>query len=136
MFLEFVIIPFLPSLLQYAHEIEHKLKQINNMNFDIEIDTNYNESYNSRINKWKKKDYDIIIINEDFTETNYIHVKFCEKKSKTSVMLIDEFIELISSFEEIPEHKEDINTNEKINSENNNKESSNNEEQTSGCIVC
>jgi hypothetical protein len=139
MSLEFAIIPSSENLQQYAHEIESKLKQIKNMDIDIHIDLNYQDSFNSRTNKWKKKECDIIIINEDFLETKYIHVKFSEKKSKTSVMEIDEFIELISSFEDdIVEHKDEnslpLNNKNKpdknIHIENKDKESE------SVCIIC
>ena len=55
---------------------------------------------NSRINKCKKNDYDIIIINQDCIETNNIIVIFSDKGSRLKSMDLEEFIELVNSFED------------------------------------
>lgn len=100
MSVEFAIIPVIKSFQIIADQIKDKLNKLSNINVTSDIDTDYSVSINKRVNKWKTKQYDIIIIDHDYNETNSIIVNFYDKIVKTQVMQIDEFIELVSSFED------------------------------------
>lgn len=104
MTLEFAIIPITYDFISVAYDIKTKLKENVSLEMIINIDTNYKQSFNSRINKWKKEDLDIITIDLDYNETNCITVRFSDKGSRTQLMDIDEFIELVSSFEDENKH--------------------------------
>lgn len=105
MSIEFVIIPVTNHFESDSYYIKSKLidSLACNININIDIDQNYSDSLASRINKWKKKDYDIIVIEQDYIETKSIIVQFSEKNSKPQVMELEEFIELVASFEEEPD---------------------------------
>lgn len=105
MSIEFVIIPVTNHFESDSYVIKSKLidSLTCNININIDIDQNYSDSLASRINKWKKKDYDIIVIEQDYIETKSIIVQFSEKNSKPQVMELEEFIELVASFEEEPD---------------------------------
>jgi threonyl-tRNA synthetase len=97
MSIEFVIIPVLKEFEEYALKIKDKLKSNIKIKNHFQIDTYFDENINSRINKWKKDDYDIIIIDEDCIKTNNINVTFSEKGSYLD---LEEFIELVNSLED------------------------------------
>jgi hypothetical protein len=105
MSIEFVIIPVTNYFESDSYDIKSKLidSLACNINMNIDIDQNYSDSLASRINKWKKEDYDIIVIEQDYIETKSIIVQFSEKNSKPQVMELEEFIELVASFEEEPD---------------------------------
>ena len=115
MSLEFVIIPVTHHFENVAHDIKEKLQSSVKLSILIEIDSNYNSSLTSRISKWRKNIYDIITIDQDFIETNNIIVRFSDKGSKATVMQLEEFIDLVSSFEE-----DEIKTNNEIDKNNEN----------------
>jgi len=100
MSIEFVIIPVVQEFEEYAIKIKDKLTSNITINIHFQIDTSFNLNVNSRINKWKKDDYDIIIINQDCIETNNIIVIFSDKGSRLKSMDLEEFIELVNSFED------------------------------------
>lgn len=108
MSIEFVIIPVTQQFESDSYIIKSKIiDSLNiNVNVNIEIDQNYSSSLSSRINKWKKEDYDIIVIEQDYIETKSIIVRFSDKGSKPQVMELEEFIELIASFEDEPQEEE------------------------------
>ena len=118
--LEFAIIPLTPAFLSAARDIQNKLNTHVKLKITITIDTNYETPYNTRINKWKKKYYDIITINND---SNSIVVRFSEKGSKSQVMEVNDFIDLVASFDEkeydndLHNSEEDVEENTEINSE-------------------
>lgn len=107
MSIEFIIIPVTTDLEECAIKIKDKLKNNIKININFLIDTSFNVNINSRINKWKKDDYDIIIINQDCIETNNIIVRFSDKGSRLKNMELEEFIELVNSFEDEVEDEED-----------------------------
>jgi threonyl-tRNA synthetase len=111
MSIEFVIIPVVQEFEEYAIKIKDKLTSNITINIHFQIDTIFNLNVNSRINKWKKDDYDIIIINQDCIETNNIIVRFSDKGSRLKSMDLEEFIELVNSFED-EENIDDSNINE------------------------
>jgi hypothetical protein len=106
MSIEFVIIPVTDQFESDSYIIKSKIIDSLNINVNIEIDQNYSSSLSSRINKWKKEDYDIIVIEQDYIETKSIIVRFSDKGSKPQVMELEEFIELIASFEDEPQEEE------------------------------
>lgn len=126
MSLEFAIIPITEDYISVAYNIETKLKEIVNLEMIINIDTNYKQSLNSRVNKWKKQDFDIITIDQDYKESNSIFVRLYDKGSRPQIMEIDEFIELVSSFEETPETN-NIKTSDK--------QTNDDSEQDGNCII-
>ena len=110
MALEFVIIPFKKICEDNIDDVENMMKNNIKHNMIIEFDKNYDDSLNSRIKKWKKKEYNIIIIDEDYPETNYLTIRFYDKGSKPEKIKLLNFIDIVSSFED-EEEVHDINKN-------------------------
>jgi len=96
MSLKFAIIPINSSFTNVAYDIKSKIKNIVE---EVYIDTNYDLSFTTRIQKRKKDNFNIITIDEDYNETKSIIVKYCEKGSRSHSYEVDEFIDLISSFD-------------------------------------
>ena len=96
MSLRFTIIPINSSFIKVANDIKSKIKHIVE---EVYIDTNYHLSFMSRIQKRKKENFNIITIDEDYNETKSIVVKYCEKGSKSYSCEVNEFIDIISSFD-------------------------------------
>ena len=122
MSLEFAIIPVTSDFISTAYDIQSKLKDNIKLSLTINIDTNYDTPLSTRINKWKKQEYDIITIDQDYNETNSIVVRFSDKGSRAQPMEVDEFIDLVASFED--EHKN-----------NSNLDGSNNDNDNDVCII-
>ena len=104
MSLKFAIIPINSSFVNVAYDIKSKIKNIVK---EVYIDTNYDLSFTSRIQKQKKNNFNIITIDEDYNETKSIVVKYCEKGSRSHSYEVDEFIDLISSFDNDAEDADD-----------------------------
>ena len=100
MSLDFAIIPITNMSLNSAYDIQYKLINSVKLQLNIMIDENYDSTINSRVLSWKKKNYDIITIDSDYQESNSIVVRFSDKGSKPQVMEINEFIELVASYED------------------------------------
>ena len=109
MSLEFAIIPITDTFVSAAYTIQSKLKDNVKLEMSITIDTNYEQSFISRINKWKKQGYDIITIDSDFDESNSIVVRFSDKGSRAQSMEVEEFIDLVASFEDETNHNDSQN---------------------------
>jgi hypothetical protein len=105
MVLEFVIVPYATKYEDYANDIEAMMRHNINAGIVVDFDKNYDESLSSRINKWKKKEYHIITVDEEYAENSYIKVRFYDKGSKTEKMTLLDFIDLVSSFEDDDETK-------------------------------
>ena len=99
MSLDFAIIPTTSKFFATANDIKYKLTSSVNCQLDIQIDTDTDIKTQSRIQKWKKRGYNIIFIDEDYDESNSIIVTFSEKGSRPHPMLVDEFIDIVSSYE-------------------------------------
>ena len=99
MSIDFVIIPATKDLTEHANIIKSKLEDVVFLNSNFQIDYNFNYTINSRIDKWRKDDFDIIIITPEFIESNTIIVRFSDKGTKPKTMDFQEFIDLVSSFE-------------------------------------
>ena len=100
MSLNFTIIPVTSDFLSIAYDIQTKLKDEVTLEITITIDTNYTSALSTRINKWKKQSYIVITIDQDYNESNSIDVIFSNKGSRPQVMLVEEFIDLVASFED------------------------------------
>jgi len=100
MSIDFVIIPESKELEEHAYNIKEKLEDSVFLVTNFQIDTNFNVNLNSRINKWKKDDFDIIVIRPEFIENNSIVVRFSDKGSRLKTMDLQEFIDLVSSYED------------------------------------
>ncbi len=99
MSINFVIIPITTDFASIADDIQIKLKDNIAVNHTVIIDNNYTSSLSTRTNKWRKKSYNVIVVDYDYNESNSIIVTFSGSRSKAQIMVIDEFIELVSSFE-------------------------------------
>jgi hypothetical protein len=108
MSLEFVIIPSKKIYEDSADDVEDMMQNNIKHSMIIEVDKNYDDSLNSRINKWKKKEYHVIVIDEDYLESNYLTIRFYDKGSKPEKMKLLNFIDIVSSFED-DEETHDIN---------------------------
>ena len=104
MSLDIVIIPFDKNYLSIANDIQSKLtNEIPTIKHNITIDTNYEQLFVSRINKWKKLDYDVVVgIDQYYEEYNCVVVRFSDG-ARPQNMEINEFVDLIASFEESTE---------------------------------
>ena len=130
MSLEFAIIPSTSIFITAAYNIETKLKENVKLEMSINIDTNYEQSFISRINKWKKQGFDIITIDNDYDVSKTIVVRFSDKGSRAQSMEVDEFIDLVSSFED--DTPNSVNNNDSTENKNTNTENS---DQDGGCII-
>jgi len=126
MSLKFALIPINSSFVHVAYDIKSKIKNIVE---EVFIDTNYDLSFTSRIQKRKKEDFNIITIDEDYNETKSIVVKYCEKGSRAYSYQVDEFIDLISSYD-----NDDDDNNENKDKDNENKDKDN-ENKDNNCVI-
>jgi hypothetical protein len=124
MSLDFTIIPYNETFIREAHAVQNKLTNITHLHINVIIDTNYHSSFSTRINKWKKQECDIITIDEAYTNSSIIVVRFYDNNSQAKAMHIDEFIDLVSSFED--DSDTDIQLNNDTNDTNND---------AKGCII-
>ena len=91
MSIDFVIIPASKELEEYAYKVKNKLEDCIFFVTNFQIDTNFNLNLNSRINKWKKDDFDIIVITPEFIENNNIIVRFSDKGTRLKTMDLQDF---------------------------------------------
>jgi hypothetical protein len=136
MSLEFTIIPVISDFVSAAYDIQTKIKDNVELDIKTSIDTNYNSPLNTRINKWRKLSHNVITIDQDYNESHSIVVIFSDKGSRSQVMEVDEFIDLLASFEDNDEDKDsdehkDTNTNDK----NTTDTKSSDDNQDGGCII-
>ncbi len=99
--LKFVVIPTKNTYEEYSEEIVLKIKDINNC--DAELDNNYNEILNIRVNKYKKNNKNVITIGLSEVEHNTIMIHFNGSRPKT--MEYNEFIELLESYDDDEEEE-------------------------------
>ena len=93
--LKFIVIPTKNTYEDYSEEIVSKIKDVENCSANI--DNNYTDSMNSRVNKYKKNNKNIITIGLSEVEHNTIMIHFNGIRPKT--MELDEFISLLESYE-------------------------------------
>ena len=131
MSLKFAIIPINSSFVNVAYDIKSK---ITNVVKEVYIDTNYDVTFTSRIQKQKKDNFNIITIDEDYNETKSIVVKYCEKGSRSHSYEVDEFIDLITSFDNENEDT-DEDTNEDTNKDKNKSNSTEEGDNNNDCVI-
>jgi|688.fasta_scaffold631948_2 threonyl-tRNA synthetase len=100
MSLEFTIIPVTSDFESFAYNIQTKIKDNIKLEITTNIDTHYNISLNTRINKWRRLSHNVVTVDQNYNQSHSIVVIFSDKGSRSQVMNIDEFIDLLSSFEE------------------------------------
>ena len=100
MSLDFVVIPSNPIYEDNAHDVIAMMKHNISHTMNIEVDTNYEKLLSTRIAKWRKEEYDIIVVDGNYAEASYLTVQFCEKGSKLEKMSLMEFIDMVDSFED------------------------------------
>ena len=100
MSLEFTIIPVISDFVSAAYDIQTKIKDNVELDIKTSIDTNYSSPLSTRTNKWRKLSHNVITIDQDYNESNSIVVIFSDKGSRPQVMEVDEFIDLLASFED------------------------------------
>jgi hypothetical protein len=136
MSLEFVIVPLAETYESDAYNIMNLIKQDVSKEIDIEIDTNYNTSLNSRLGKYRRQDKDIITVNNDYSETKSIVIRFSGKGSKPTCMYLQDFIDLISSLEYDNSDDEEENETETTKKEPETTNTDTNQEESSGgCLL-
>ena len=79
----------------------------------------------------KKCDFNIITIDEDYNETKSIVVKYCEKGSRAHSYEVDEFIDLILSFDNDAEGTENTDKDKDKDTNENEDEGDNNND----CVI-
>jgi len=94
--LKFVIIPTKNIYEEYSEEIVSKIKNVDDCSADLDV--NYTDTMNSRVNKYKKNNKNIITIGLSEVEHNTIMIHFNGVRPKT--MELDEFIALLESYNE------------------------------------
>jgi hypothetical protein len=146
--LKFIVIPTKNTYEEYSEEIVSKIKDVENCTANI--DNNYTDSMNSRVNKYKKNNKNIITIGLSEVEHNTIMIHFNGIRPKT--MELDEFISLLESYENEDEDDDEDDSSSssseedvgrmfqkeknKKDDETNKKESEESEESEDGCIIC
>ena len=129
MSLEFTIIPVTSDFVSFAYDIQTKIKNNVELEINTNIDTNYTAPLNTRINKWKKLSHNVVTIDQDYNESHSIVVIFSDKGSRAQVMEVDEFIDLLASFED----DDDDDKEQKSPDPKDNKSSDDN--QDGGCVI-
>lgn len=123
MTLEFIVISYNSKCEEYSENIVNSLNKCKHLS--AKLDINYNQIINTRQNKYKKDEKDIILIDEVCIVNNEVIVKYSDKGSKSKRYDKDEFIELLESFESTSEQ------NYKTNEEKEKKE----EEDNNVCLI-
>lgn len=97
---DFSIIPVSNAFLNVANEIKDRLELNAKLTMNITIDTQYDLPLNYRISQFKKMGDGIVVIEQDYDETGSIRVLLPGKGSSKHRMEINEFVDLILSFED------------------------------------
>lgn len=134
MSLDFAIIPITTKFFSTAHDIKDKLINNVTLHLDVQIDTDIATNTQTRISKWRKKHYTIVLVNEDFDETNSIVVLFSGKGSQSQLMEVDDFIDIVSSYEDNTEETNNTNKNTTKKGEDLIKDEEQ-DESTGGCLI-
>jgi hypothetical protein len=94
--LRFAVIPTKVDYETYSQEIVDKIGEIQNCK--SELNTSYDETLTTRVNKYKKLNRNIVTIGLSEVEHNTLMIHFIGSRPKT--MELDEFVELLMSFED------------------------------------
>ena len=113
MSLVFAIIPLSEKHQAYATEVRSKIKQVETHEFQVKIDLQFGQAFNTRLRRYSKKDIHVIQIDDKYTENKELMVHICGSGDDASYMSLDDFIELISNFPENYDGDEDEEENDK-----------------------
>ena len=97
--LGFAVIPFERSNYASAKDFVNKLTNHIVTYIDIKIDDDFDTPFSVRMHKWRRDEYNVIIINDDYFESNSISIRYNDSFNKPENIGIDDFIELVSNFE-------------------------------------
>ena len=100
MSLDFVVIPTNKLYEDSANDVVAMMKHNIPHKMNIEFDANYDKLLSTRIGKWKKEEYDIIIVDDNYLESGHLTVQFSDKGSRLEKMSLMEFIDTVASFED------------------------------------
>ena len=91
---DFVIIQTSDNCTEQVVTIYQKIKQIDR-GIPILIDTNYKQSINTKMNKYKKNEKDIIIVNLQNIQKNLLDICLFDNDWKNEKMNVVDFLELL-----------------------------------------
>ena len=97
--LGFAVIPFERSNYASAKDFVNKLTNHIVTYIDIKIDDDFDTPFSVRMHKCRRDEYNVIIINDDYFESNSISIRYNDSFNKPENIGIDDFIELVSNFE-------------------------------------
>jgi len=134
MVLDFVIIPVCEDCLPY---VENIIKNINSIDSSIKVfvDTNYRTSVTSKINKYKKTDKDIIIINSQHSQNNTIKFYLFDNEWQEEVLSLEDFFELLQTKYDENADEEETTNEDYDNDKTNKKQSENTNSDDNTCII-
>ncbi len=103
--MDFVILFTSKEFEIHASNLQTKLQSNLSLDANVVIDEDINVLINLRIQKWKKRKYIVIVLNDHYEESNIINVYFSNSRlnSKGNTMAVDEFIDLINSYDDASE---------------------------------
>lgn len=91
---------------KYIEEIKSRLNS-ECPHINLEIDTNTNISLPVKQKRYKLEEKNMIFVDDSLASKNQVSVKFFDTFSRTSKCSLDDFVELLKSFE--PENDENEN---------------------------
>jgi hypothetical protein len=97
MIFDFIIIPVNNTFINVAFYLRYKLEEIDYFS-QIIIDKNYHDSFSSRVNRCRQKNWNIITINDDYDEVKTINVIFQHTNFKVETMPLRDFLILVSNY--------------------------------------
>ena len=97
---DFAIVPVVYNYEKDAIIIKEQLTNAFKLPIQVEIDANYANTMVNRLLSWKKKCYNIVIIDDTYVKNRKVNLRFSDKGSKPKYMDVQEFIDLVSSYED------------------------------------
>jgi len=115
MSLEIVLIPLSVINEPSAHELFNKIKSCVKKEINLIIDTSYFASLKTRISKHRRKNKDIVIIDNFYDKNQTITLRFSGVANNPTQLPVEELIELITTLEDEEEEEEEEKNAEKEN---------------------
>ena len=135
MSLDFAIIPTTSNFFSTANEIKSKLTNSIKCQIDVKVDTDTDVKTQARIQRWKKKGFNVVLVDEDYDESHTIIVTFSEKGSRPHPMLVDEFIDIVSSYESDSDANDEKEDDKDDNKNDKTKQTSEDDNSNETCII-
>ena len=95
MSLDFIILPAAPEYESDAYDVHNRIRSATSKLYDIEVDTDYVSSLYTRVTNHRKKDKDVVVIDNDNTEHNQLTIRFFEKGFAQQLMSLEELIDYV-----------------------------------------